>query len=247
MNDLVIMKNKQAVTTSLEVAKAFGKKHKHVLETIENKIHSAENSAQYKMMFEESAYQDASGKSNKMYYMNRDGFTFIAMGFTGSKADKFKLKYINAFNQMEQIIRTEQALPKTPEELLKLAVKATDHLDERVSDAESGIKELKSDIKELKDESEIDSYQRYKLFKARQAKALKICGGKDSNYYRAKKGRKVFQELGHDLKERFTVTRYGHLKKKDFKDALDFIQGWYPSYNLKSEISSANSQLELLN
>jgi len=40
-----------------------------------------------------------------MYYMNRDGFTFIAMGFTGSKADTFKLKYIEAFNTMTKLGR----------------------------------------------------------------------------------------------------------------------------------------------
>lgn len=105
MNSLVIMKDRQAVTNSLKVADAFNKKHKNVMQSIDNKIHSAENSAQFKKMFAEATYQDASGKSNRMYYMNRDGFTFIAMGFTGRKADDFKLKYIQAFNEMEKRIR----------------------------------------------------------------------------------------------------------------------------------------------
>lgn len=100
--ELVIMRERQAVTTSLQVAKVFNKKHKHVIEAINNKISSAENSAQYKLMFVEGTYRDSSGKTNKMYYMNRDGFTFIAFGFTGAKADQFKLKYIDAFNQMEK-------------------------------------------------------------------------------------------------------------------------------------------------
>lgn len=46
MNELVIMKDQQAVKTSLRVAKAFGKQHKHVIEVIEDKVHLAENSAQ---------------------------------------------------------------------------------------------------------------------------------------------------------------------------------------------------------
>ncbi len=45
MNDLVIMKNKQAVTSSLQVAEVFDKQHKHVMEAIQNKLDSAENSA----------------------------------------------------------------------------------------------------------------------------------------------------------------------------------------------------------
>lgn len=104
MKDLVIMKNKQAVTSSLQVAETFGKEHYHVLEAIESKISSPENSGQYQKMFAEGTYKDKSGKSNKLYYMNRDGFAFIVMGFTGRKADSFKLKYIEAFNAMEHVL-----------------------------------------------------------------------------------------------------------------------------------------------
>ena len=39
-----------------------------------------------------------------MYLMNRDGFTFLVMGFTGNKANEWKWQYIKAFNQMENII-----------------------------------------------------------------------------------------------------------------------------------------------
>lgn len=103
--ELVIMHDKTAVTTSLKVAEIFGKEHKDVLETISGKIHSAENSAQLAKMFAEGTYKDKSGKANKMYYMNRDGFSFIAFGFTGKKADKFKLQYIDAFNHMEATLK----------------------------------------------------------------------------------------------------------------------------------------------
>lgn len=105
MNDLVIMKDQQAVTSSLKVAEVFDKQHKHVMEAIKNKIDSAENSAQYNSMFAEGTYKDKSGKSNPMYYMNRDGFAFIVMGFTGHKADNFKLQYIKAFNEMEDQVK----------------------------------------------------------------------------------------------------------------------------------------------
>lgn len=119
MNELVIMHDKQAVTTSLVLSEAFGKQHKHVLEAISSKINSAENSAQYKKMFAESTYTDRSGKQNKMYYLNRDRFTFIAMGFTGRKADEFKLKYIDAFNRMEERIRNQslQVLNQSTDDL----------------------------------------------------------------------------------------------------------------------------------
>ena len=104
MNNLVIMHDQQAVTTSLILAEAFDKQHKHVIEAIEKKISTAENSTLLKTMFVEDCYTASNGKRNKMYYLNRDGFTFIAMGFTGRKADEFKLKYIDAFNKMEKQI-----------------------------------------------------------------------------------------------------------------------------------------------
>lgn len=107
MTDLVIMKDRQAVTTSLNLAESFEKQHKHVLEVIESKIQSAENSAHYKKMFALGSYVDSRGREQKMYYMNRDGWTFIAVGFTGKKADSFKLKYIEAFNHMEQHIKEQ--------------------------------------------------------------------------------------------------------------------------------------------
>jgi len=102
MNGLVIMKNQQVVTSSVQVAQTFGKQHKHVLESIKNLV--AENSAA-KSMFAEGSYENR-GKEYRMSYMNRDGFTLLAMGFTGNRALEFKLKYISAFNQMENEIKT---------------------------------------------------------------------------------------------------------------------------------------------
>lgn len=105
MTDLVIMRNKQAVTSSLEVAKTFGKNHKDVMRAIQNKISTAQNCALLDKMFLKGEYKASNGKKNPMYYMNRDGWTFIAMGFNGKEADNFKLQYINAFNQMEQSLK----------------------------------------------------------------------------------------------------------------------------------------------
>ena len=85
MTNLVIMKDQQAVTTSLNLAESFEKEHKNVIQAIESKIQSAENSAHYEKMFALGSYRDSRGREQKMYYMNRDGWTFIAVGFTGKK------------------------------------------------------------------------------------------------------------------------------------------------------------------
>lgn len=106
MNEIVYLKNDQALTDSLTVAEMFEKRHDHVLVKIEKILtDSPENSGQ---CFLKTKYKDASGKWNTKYLMNRDGFTFLAMGFTGKKADEWKWKYINAFNAMEKIINEKQ-------------------------------------------------------------------------------------------------------------------------------------------
>lgn len=126
MNELVIMHNKQAVTTSLRVAEVFGKDHKHVLETISNL--AAEKSAA--KFFAEATY-DNRGKQYPMYYMNRDGFTLLAMGFTGKKALQFKIQYIQAFNSMETQIRTGYAIPGSYAEALKLAANQAEKIEQQ--------------------------------------------------------------------------------------------------------------------
>lgn len=124
MNDLVIMHNQQAVTTSLILADAFEKEHKNVIRAIETKIGELKIEQSSKM-FSKGEYTNSQNKRQPMYYLNRDGFTFIAMGFTGRKADEFKLKYIDAFNRMEEQIKQQPAQYKLPqtfsEALIELA------------------------------------------------------------------------------------------------------------------------------
>lgn len=103
MDELVIMHDKQVVTTSLALAEVFEKKHQHVLRDID----ALKDVSNFGQMFFESNEPDSYGRNRRIYFMNRDGFTLIAMGYTGSKAMEFKLKYIEAFNQMEKKIKEE--------------------------------------------------------------------------------------------------------------------------------------------
>lgn len=88
------------ITTSLKVAEVFEKEHKNVLQSIENLV--ADNSAA--KFFRLTTYKNR-GKEYPMYEMNRDGFSLLVMGFTGEKALQWKIKYIEAFNQMESELK----------------------------------------------------------------------------------------------------------------------------------------------
>lgn len=91
-----------AVTTSLKVAEIFGKHHKNVLRDIEKMGCSTEFSG---LNFELAEYLDEQKKPRPMYEISRDGFAFLAMGFTGEKATQFKEAYIKRFNEMEEMLK----------------------------------------------------------------------------------------------------------------------------------------------
>ncbi|MGN0613032.1 MAG: Rha family transcriptional regulator [Porcipelethomonas sp.] len=96
--------NKQEVTvvSSLDIAETFGKRHDDVLKSIRN----LECSEEFRLRnFAESSYTNSQNKKQPMYYVTRDGFTLLAMGYTGEKAMKFKEAYIKQFNVMERMLQ----------------------------------------------------------------------------------------------------------------------------------------------
>ena len=101
MKKLVFIENDQALTTSLKVAEVFEKNHRDVMRDIRGLIGQVEDVRKIAQMFQEAEHADKYGRPQPMYLMNRDGFTLLAMGFTGKKALQFKLAYIDAFNRME--------------------------------------------------------------------------------------------------------------------------------------------------
>lgn len=102
MENLVKVENNQVVVSSRQIAEHFGKQHKDVLENI-RKILVAENSAT--KFFSETVHEYR-GQQFPEYLMDRDGFSLLVMGFTGKQALEWKLKYINAFNKMENQLKS---------------------------------------------------------------------------------------------------------------------------------------------
>lgn len=95
-------------TTSLSVAEHFGKRHDTVLRAVRDLECSEEFS---RRNFAGTSYTDSQGKPRAAFSITRDGFVFLAMGFTGPEAARWKERYLEAFNLMEAALARPAAAP----------------------------------------------------------------------------------------------------------------------------------------
>ena len=150
MKDLVFRgQNDQVITTSLLVAETFEKEHRNVLKAI-RKLMTATNVA-VAQMFDETTYVNEQGKEQPMFVMNRDGFTLLAMGFSGEKALEFKVKYINAFNKMEAELKSQQTKQLSAAESLLQSVKLLVAHERQLAILEHNQKNMQGAISSLYD------------------------------------------------------------------------------------------------
>jgi Rha family phage regulatory protein len=100
---LTVSENGIPMASSLDIAKVFEKEHKNVLQSIENLFEDIPQDFN-ELNFQLVEYTDAKGEKRPMYNLTRDAFTLLAMGFTGKKAMRFKVLYIETFNAMEKAL-----------------------------------------------------------------------------------------------------------------------------------------------
>lgn len=230
MTDIILStQNGEPVASSRQIAESFGKEHKHVLDSIKNLV--AENSAA-KSMFYETTFENR-GKQYPMYLMNRDGFTLLAMGFTGKAALEWKLKYIAAFNAMEKQLSTPQ-MPKLSKEMQALFM-----LDDRTQRQEQRLTALENTMT-------VDYNQQRVLRKSISRSVICALGDENAPAYIDNHVRsKVYSECNHDVQDWFRVNSVGNIPRKRFDEAVEYIQRWKPSTNTVMLIQQTNGQTSL--
>jgi Rha family phage regulatory protein len=99
LSPVVTVKDGIALADSRDVAAAFGKLHKHVLEKIDSLLSDAPqlNGPNFRPVL----YEDAKGEMRRTYEMDRSGFSLLAMRFTGKKALQWQIAYVAEFERME--------------------------------------------------------------------------------------------------------------------------------------------------
>lgn len=226
-NQLVIMHDQQAVTTSLKVAEVFGKNHRDVMRNIEG----LRKNAQAEQMFVKSTYiHPQNHQEFPMFYMNRDGFTLLAMGFNGSKAMGFKLKYIEAFNAMEAAINNMRPIDK-----LRLMFEVQDDHEKRLTSLEQN--------------QSLNPGEYGYIGKLVSKKVAEYLATHDVNHGQpANKDQKksLFKDINGEVKKATGVSTRTALKERHFKQAERCILAWTPSTATKLQLEDeADEQASL--
>lgn len=226
--------HQQPVVSSLQVAEDFNKQHKNVLESIRNLM--AKNLA-VNTWFYESTYCRR-GKEYPMYLMNRDGFTLLVMGFNGDMANDWKIKYIQAFNDMEKHIRGEM----TTEEKVLLSLQYSKEISDRVNTVEEIALETKEDVDQLKNNMVIDRSQKHQLIRAKNRTILTICRGNTRMpAYKCKElVAKIARTMWRQYWDHFDVASYDDTPAVRYEEAKDYIEQWLPDNNLRLEVARIN-------
>ena len=124
MNELVFTENDKVVTSTTSIAENFKREHHDVIKSVEK---LKKDVGTFSEMFFETTGEDSYGRQRKIYLMNRDGFTLLALGFTGKAAMNFKLKYIAEFNRMENFLNSPEMIVQRALEIQADKIKVLEH------------------------------------------------------------------------------------------------------------------------
>ncbi len=227
-NEEVIVKRTEdgeLVVTSRQVAEDFGKEHRNVVRAIENL--TAQNSAVKNIMIKSTF--DHRGNEYTEYLLTRDGFSLLVMGFTGSRALEWKLKYIEAFNKMEQAIKNPFAhLSKELQAIIAIDTKVQ-KIEEDFNSFKSNLPLLNVDCKELQAEV--------------RKKGIEVLSGYRSTAYCNNSLRsRTYKDIQFHIKREFGVSRYEAIKRKQLSKAIEIVKNYKTPFILEDEITMCNNQ-----
>lgn len=247
--DLIKVENKDgvAVVSSRVVAQDFGKRHDKLTTEIKRMYGElTQFIGQPKMvdtpLFIESEYiHEQNKQAYKEYLMTRDGFSLLVMGFTGKEALQWKLKYIEAFNKMEEKIKQQiqTQIPNSPMDILKVMFSA---LEEQKQD----IVEVKQDVQNFKEEMPIFTSQRKEISKRVRALGVDLLGGKRSTAYQDKSLRnRLYSDIYGQIHREFGVGSCDDIKRRDYSAVFSVIHNYSLPLHLANDINYANNQMNL--
>ncbi|PEE36076.1 Rha family transcriptional regulator [Bacillus pseudomycoides] len=221
-NKLVFDNNGEVVTDSLTIAEMFGKEHKNVIRDIEVQLEKLAEANEIKwgmLNFGQTQYQHPQNKQwYKKYLLTEDAFVIVAMSYVTPEAMKMKVEFLREFKRMKEHIEKKMKIPGDTFGQIELLAAGTSNLNKRVSSLEQVVeKQLTVDYGQQRVIEKVKAKRIYFLWEN---------GHVDRDVHDST--RKLFGLLGRNLKDAFNVNSYRDILKKDFNEALNFINGWRP-------------------
>ena len=220
------------VIDSREVSEMVGKRHDNLIRDIKKYIEVILTNSKLRALdfFIEDSYEDSKGELRTCYLLTKKGCEMVANKMTGEKGILFTAEYVQAFNQMEQVIKAPKQL--TAIERLKLQDEAILEINEKVDNLEGNMPLFKAECDELQD----------LVHKV----GVRYLGGKKSKAYNdaSLRGR-VYADIQHQLKREFGVNKYAWIKHSQFNKAKEIISNYTLPIVLEDEIALINNQLEM--
>ncbi|WP_309479406.1 Rha family transcriptional regulator [Brevibacillus agri] len=238
MRSLVFIEKGRAVTDSLTIAEVFGKDHRNVLRDIETQLEKLSEAGEREwgvLNFEQTHYQHTQNKQwYPKYNMTEDAFTLIAMSYVTPEAMKMKIKFIQEFKRMREQLAANIVPLDERRVRLELFKQAIEH-EERLENVERKILEIDHKVET---QITLNSREQRILRKAVQKRGMELAEqvtfrqltmirdgiGEDIQKIRSQ----LMRELYRDLWDRFGVTSYADILKKDLDAALGYVSNWIP-------------------
>ena len=227
--------------SSIEVAEMMGKEHYEILQYLEGRkdkdgktlvtgiIPTLETEGlQYQKYFIPSTYK-AGTREYKCYLVTKMGCELLGNKQQGEKGILFTAKYVERFNQMEQVLHNPYA-NLSPE--LQMLIKL-----------EQGQTELNQRVGDLENNMTIDYSQQETLRLAISTRVYQLLGNAKEN---AKLRSKVYSNLHRCIKKQFSVNSYKNIAVKEFEKARSMITTWMPDEIMMLAIQGAKSQMSLI-
>lgn len=121
------------ITTSLIVAKVFGKRNSDVLRDVRNLNCSNDfRERNFALMVEMKQLPQGGAQKTEYYTMTKDGFSFLVMGYTGEKAGEFKERFINEFNKREAMLKSDDYILMRSMQILQGRISAIEEDNKRL-------------------------------------------------------------------------------------------------------------------
>lgn len=220
MRQLVYIEHNKTVTDSLTVSEVFGKEHRRVMQD----IRELECSEDFRLHhFVQSTYLNGQDRPTPKYIITEQGFTLLAMGYTGKEAMRFKEQYIAEFERMrEQLTKTpvlseRQALIQS----LKLTAELAEDMDEIKTITLDHGNKINDLGRKLETQITLNSSEQRRIQKAVNVKVYSTATDQEERS-------ELFRQLHKEIKDRWQVPSYKDILRQDLQGVLQYIAAWVP-------------------